>query len=174
MVRAGDELGRTQTVNNNAYCQDNETSWIDWARADEDLASFVASLIAFRKAHPVLRRRRFLRGTPQADGLPDAQWLRADGAVMGSADWEDPVNRSVGLFLNGAAIDERAPDGAPLVDDDVVLLFNAGEENLDWVLPAELGDGWVAALGSADTMAPPPVPEVPACSLAVWLRPREA
>ncbi|MEO0322242.1 MAG: glycogen debranching protein GlgX [Myxococcota bacterium] len=174
MLLAGDELGRTQGGNNNAYCQDNATSWLDWAAADEPLAAFVAGLIAFRKAHPVLRRRRFLRGTEQADGLPDAQWLRPDGQVMTAADWEDPSGQRVGLFLNGAAIDERAPDGSPLVDDDVVLLFNAGDDDLEWVLPAELGEGWVAALGSGEANAPPPVPAAPAGALTVWLRPRHA
>ncbi|MEM1414545.1 MAG: glycogen debranching protein GlgX [Myxococcota bacterium] len=167
MLLAGDELGRTQGGNNNAYCQDNETSWLDWENADAALLDYVRRLIAFRKAHPALRRRRWLRGTVQEDGYPDARWYRPDGGAMQPSDWEDPARRAVALFLNGAAIDERAPDGGPLVDDDLLLLLNAEDHDVHWIEPGELGDGWQLALASTE---PARDAMVPARSVCVLLR----
>ncbi len=115
MLCHGDELGRTQRGNNNAYCQDNEISWIDWRLDDEQraLLDFVRRLIALRADHPVLRRRRYFRGetvTHADQPLPDLVWLRPDAREMSDDDWRRGDAHTVGVFLNGDAIAE--PDSA--------------------------------------------------------------
>lgn len=120
MLLAGDEVGHTQGGNNNAYAQDNDVTRIDWGLSDRALANFVARLTALRRAHPVLRQRRFLHSKPRAsDGLPDVIWRRADAAIPTPSDWHDPDFRCIGLELRMAA------EGADL-PDTLYLVFNGG------------------------------------------------
>jgi isoamylase len=137
MLLGGDELGRTQGGNNNAYCQDNETSWIDWAAADEELVAFVARLCAIRRAHPVFRRRQFFRGVPaRAGGRDDLDWLRPDGAPMTPADWANPQARAI---------------AAALGDEPFLLLVNGWWEPLAFTLPP---GGWSALVDTAGGVTP--------------------
>ncbi|MBA4352294.1 MAG: glycogen debranching enzyme GlgX, partial [Rhodobacter sp.] len=123
MLLAGDELGHSQGGNNNAYAQDNETTWIDWATGDQRLACFVARLIALRKAHPVLRQKRFLHARARpADGLPDVIWRRADGQKPSAQDWHDPGFRCLGAELRMAA---EGTDGG---HSAIFAVFNTGVE----------------------------------------------
>ena len=120
MILAGDELGHSQGGNNNAYAQDNDVTWIDWARGDARLVAFLAQLTALRRAHPVLRQARFLHGSKRAvDDLPDVVWHRADGAVPSPGDWHDPGFRCIGLELRMAAEGADAPDA-------LYVVFNGG------------------------------------------------
>ncbi|MZD58926.1 alpha-amylase family glycosyl hydrolase, partial [Streptomyces sp. SID5606] len=156
MLCHGDELGRTQRGNNNAYCQDNEISWIDWRLDDERraLLDFARRVIALRTEHPVLRRRRFFLGdtaTREEQPLPDLVWLRPDAREMGDTDWQRPDAHTVGVFLNGDAIAEPDPCGRPVVDDSFLLLFNSHWEPADFRLPgAAYGERWTALVDTAD------------------------
>ena len=120
MLLAGDELGHSQAGNNNAYCQDNPTTWIDWATIDEPLLEFVRALITLRREHPALRRRRFLTGAQ----TEEIGWYSPSGAPMTGADWADPGARCVAMYLDGSDAPDRDDQGAPLVDDDLLLLVN--------------------------------------------------
>jgi isoamylase len=104
MVLGGDEFGRTQRGNNNAYCQDNEISWFDWSTTDEQLAAFTRRLIQLRRDHPVFRRRRFLAGIEASE----LQWYTPAGTETTAADWNDPTARCVALYLDGADDPDRA------------------------------------------------------------------
>ena len=128
----GDELGRTQQGNNNAYCQDNALTWFDWSSVDTDLLAFTTRLIGLRAAHPVFRRRRFLVGPAAAD----LRWYTPDGTAMTAAEWNDPEARSVALLLAGGTDPDRAADGTLLVDDDFLVLVNGWWEPLTFTLPA--------------------------------------
>jgi len=147
MLLMGDEVGRTQGGNNNAYCQDNPVSWRPWqgVGADEEaFAAFVARLVALRREHPALRRRRFLHGRePGPSGLRDAAWIGRDGREMAPEAWGDPANLCFGLLLDGAA----GPDLGPLAGGTLLLLANASAEAATFVLPA-VGKGrtWEALL----------------------------
>jgi isoamylase len=148
MLLGGDELGRTQGGNNNAYCQDNEISWYDWQHVDQPLLEFARRVIALRRSHPVFRRRRWFQGRA-IRGTQDITWLKPDGTEMNEEDWEAGFARSVGFFLNGDAI--RTPDerGQRIVDDSFLLFFNAHHEPLQWVLPHHLGEeGWEVEIDS--------------------------
>ncbi|WP_329416897.1 glycogen debranching protein GlgX [Streptomyces sp. NBC_00704] len=156
MLSHGDELGRTQRGNNNAYCQDNEVSWIDWRLTDEQraLTDFCRRLLALRAAHPVLRRRRFFRGetvTRAGQPLPDLVWLRPDGRQMKARDWQRADAHSVGVFLNGDAIAEPDPRGRPVVDDSFLLLFNGFWEPVGFRLPdARHGERWTVCVDTTE------------------------
>jgi glycogen operon protein len=141
MLVAGDEIGRTQRGNNNAYCQDNEISWLDWENADSELVEFVRALIALRKRHPGFRRRSY----PNPE---DVSWLAPEGRAMSEADWTRPETRTLGMLLLGKRLAERDDRGAPVEDDDLLLLLNAGDEAVDFALP---GEGWRLLV---DTAAP--------------------
>jgi glycogen operon protein len=153
MVLSGDERSRTQLGNNNAYCQDNELSWLVWSLDEEraELLEFTRRLIAFRKEHPVFRRDWFLTGEPSlGSGLPDVWWFRPDGRRMTRRDWEQSEARSLGVFLNGREIGRRTPDGEQVVDDSFLLLLNAGEERVAFQLPARrFGRVWSLELTTA-------------------------
>ncbi|MFF9377981.1 glycogen debranching protein GlgX [Streptomyces griseoluteus] len=156
MLGHGDELGRTQRGNNNAYCQDNEISWIDWDLTDEQraLVDFTRRLIGLRAEHPVLRRRRFFRGeteTRKKQPLPDLIWLRPDAREMTDQDWRRGDAHSVGVFLNGDAIAERDAYGGRVVDDSFLLLLNGFWEPVDFRLPAaSYGERWTTLIDTAD------------------------
>ncbi|HLY83484.1 MAG TPA: glycogen debranching protein GlgX, partial [Acidimicrobiales bacterium] len=143
MLLGGDELGRTQRGNNNAYCQDNELSWYDWARADVDLLEWTQYLIDLRRSHPVFSRRRFFQGRPVrgrgGNGLADISWFRPDGDPMTDEDWDSGYAKSLGVFLNGHAIPDLDRHGREVRDDSFYLLFNAWEQPIDFTLP---GPGW--------------------------------
>ncbi|HXG02514.1 MAG TPA: glycogen debranching protein GlgX, partial [Candidatus Binatia bacterium] len=139
MLLHGDEVGRTQRGNNNAYCQDNELTWQDWriegpARA---LLAFTRSLIALRRAHPVFRRSRFFYGRRlHGAEVKDLTWFRPDGKEMGEEDWANPETRCFGLRLAGDALDEQDAWGRPVRDDTLLLVLNAHWEPVAFVLPA--------------------------------------
>ena len=154
----GDELGRTQQGNNNAYCQDNELSWIDWARADHDLVAFTAYLIRLRAAHPVFRRARWLhdrRG--RIRNRPPAHWYRPDGAPMTPHDWSHPQARSLTLVLDGRVPTGITSEGYDEVDDTFCLVFNASLEPQAFVLPpvdVAPGGTWRILFDTADPQIP--------------------
>ena len=151
MLLAGDEMGRTQEGNNNAYCQDNEVSWIDWTAADGDLLAFARRLIALRRKHPVFRRRHWFLGLPIYGGLEDVAWFRPDGLEMSEDDWNAGFAKSLGVFLNGKAIRSPGPHGERLTDDSFLLFLNAHYEAVTFSLPeAYWGTRWATALDTAD------------------------
>jgi isoamylase len=158
MLLAGDELGRSQRGNNNAYCQDNELSWVDWSGAGEDgLLEFARALATLRREHPVFRRRRFFRGRDGGGDGPDIAWLTPAGREMTGHDWQTSYARAVAVFLNGDAISEPGPRGEPVRDDSFLLLLNAHHEPLTFMLPGRrFGRRWAAV---ADTAAGPAGPE---------------
>jgi isoamylase len=139
MLVAGDEMGRTQHGNNNAYCQDNETSWLDWSLLDDPrwrpLADLATRLIALRRAHPVLRRRAFFSGRPQGHGgLRDLAWFTAGGTEMTEADWYAP-GATLGMYLSGNDISQRDAQGVRVVDDSFLVLLHAGAAPRPVTLP---------------------------------------
>jgi isoamylase len=139
MVLAGDELGRSQRCNPNAYNRDDESSWVDWGSVDEGLRDAVQRLIGLRRDHPVFRRRTWFGGPPEN------YWLRPDGAPMQDGDWSEETAHSFTLVLDGAHIPESAPDGTEVGDDSFALLFNAYWEPLTFTAPAEGSSQWVVA-----------------------------
>jgi len=158
MLLAGDEMGRTQHGNNNAYCQDNETSWLDWSllAANRELMEFVARLIRLRRAHPVFRRRHFFQGRDiRGAGTKDIHWLKPDGSEMSDREWAHDFARSLGVYLSGEALGEVDARGRAIRDDNFILLFNAHHERIDFRLPelctcctwrVELDTHWHAGL----------------------------
>jgi isoamylase len=141
MILHGDELGRTQQGNNNGYAQDSELTWVHWDQADVPLIEFTAAVSRLRKEHPIFRRSRFFDGRPVSRGegepLPDLAWLGTDGQEMHPDDWDEGLARTVGVFFNGQGIGERDARGQRLVDVNFLLLFNAGDEDVEFVLPPE-------------------------------------
>jgi len=155
MLLGGDELGRTQEGNNNAYCQDNEISWYDWERAKEfeHDTDFVRTVVRIRREHPVFRRRRFFRGRPTtgSGGIEDIAWFTPGGEQMSDDDWETGYARSVNVFLNGEAIREPGPRGERVVDDSFCLLLNAHHEPIEFTLPPkEFGAEWELEFDTAE------------------------
>jgi len=150
MLLGGDEFGRTQQGNNNAYCQDNEITWFDWSSVDKDLLAFTRRLIAFRREHPVFRRRRFLAGKEAAE----LAWYTFAGTPMTGPDWADPGALSVAIYLDGSDDPDLAEDGSPMLDDDFLVLVNAWWEPLDFVIPP-VRDGltWRPEIDSYDPAA---------------------
>ncbi|QAY60158.1 glycogen debranching enzyme GlgX [Microbacterium protaetiae] len=139
MISHGDELGRTQQGNNNAYNQDNELSWVDWDAADRPLIEFTARLSQLRREHATFRRRRFFDGRPirqvGGEAIPDIAWLRPDGTQMQPKDWDSGFGRAIGVFLNGEGIGERDARGRPITDRHFFVLFNAGDDPVDFHIP---------------------------------------
>jgi glycogen operon protein len=151
MVLGGDELGRTQLGNNNAYCQDNELSWVDWERVDVRLLEFTRCLIELQAEHPVFRRRRWFKGR-SVRGVPvgDIAWFRPDGNEMCDEDWQKAYAKSFAVFLNGAALREIDDHGFPVRDDSFLLLFNAHDQPLTFTVPkASFGRSWNIIINTA-------------------------
>ncbi len=150
MLLGGDELGRTQHGNNNAYCQDNEISWYDWDDVDRDLLAFTRSLVALRREHPVFRRRRWFQGREiHGTDAVDISWVKPDGTLMTHDDWHDGLAAAIGIFLNGDAMPSVDHRGEPITDDSFLLLFNPTAEPIDWQLPDGLFPSrWVVELSS--------------------------
>ena len=146
MLVAGDEMGRTQGGNNNAYCQDNEVSWLDWSLLEEprwrELTELTSRLLHLRHRHPVLRRRAFFAGTPQApDGLRDLAWFTAQGTEMTEGDWYAPA-ATLGLYLSGRDIPGRDARGGQITDDSFLAVLHADHRPCDFLLP---GPPWAQA-----------------------------
>ena len=157
MLLAGDEMGRTQGGNNNAYCQDNETSWLDWNLADteRDLLQFTEILAGLRRDHPVFRRRRFFLGREAPDDqASDIVWLTPAGQEMTQDDWRAGYAQSLAALLNGEAISEPDPRGGRIVDAKFLLLFNAHRDPLTFTLPeASLAPGWEIVIDTSTAEA---------------------
>ncbi len=151
MLLGGDEMGRTQFGNNNAYCQDNEISWYDWNNVDEDFLDFCRHLIHFHSEHPVFRRRGWFQGRPiYGSDIKDIAWFALDGEQMDEEDWNTGYAKSLGVFLNGETIPNPNPKGEPVVDDNFYMIFNAHYEALDFVLPdTEWGEEWTRVLDTS-------------------------
>ena len=158
MLLGGDEIGRTQRGNNNAYCQDNEISWFDWDLADKTLLEFTCRLIQFRKQHPVFRRRKWFQGRPiYGANVTDIAWFTPDGMEMAEEQWGEGFAKALGVFLNGEGIDTPDSRGERIVDDSFYVLFNAHYEPLPFLLPKEdWGKQWKVVL---DTNKPLPEEE---------------
>ncbi|HEX7308906.1 glycogen debranching protein GlgX, partial [Lentzea sp.] len=151
MILHGDEFGRTQNGNNNAYCQDNEVSWVDWSlvETNSELVEFTAAVTAFRKAHPVFRRKRFFAGRPIRKGeeLRDIAWFTPAGEEMTEQNWEDDFGKCIVIFLNGEGIPDLDARGMRVVDDSFLMAFNAHFEDIEVTLPdAEYGPEWTVVV----------------------------
>src|SRR4051812_48639104 len=187
MIAHGDELGRTQNGNNNVYCQDNETSWVDWdLDADQQgLLEFTRRLVQLRHDHPVFRRRRFFAGTADHGGeseLGDIAWFTPSGEHMSDENWRNGYARSLMVFCNGLAIPEPDRRGGRTVDDSFLVIFNGHHEPIDFTLPdKQYGPEWTVELDTAidDELPEKPVPAASeltaqARSVIVLRCPREA
>ncbi len=147
MLLGGDEIGRTQGGNNNAYCQDNEISWVDWSAVDTGLLAFTRRLIAFRRSHPVFRRHRYLTGVEAAE----LGWFTPAGTPMTQADWADRNALALGVYLDGSDAPDTGPDGQPLFDDDFLVLVNAWWEPIEFTIgDCRPGLTWVTEIDSYD------------------------
>ena len=136
MLVAGDEMGRTQCGNNNAYCQDNEISWLDWENMDVEFLSYVRRLIHFVKAHPTFGRKRWFQGRPiKGVGLEDISWFLPDGNEMSEEHWNNGFAKSLAIYLNGRGLHLTGPRGETIVDDSFYLIFNAYHDALEFRLP---------------------------------------
>jgi glycogen operon protein len=143
MISHGDELGRTQRGNNNAYCQDNELSWIDWNLNEEQaqLLAFTAMLIRFRLTQPVLRRRKYFQGRSIRGGdVKDVAWLTPEGSEMNDEAWNADFVHSIGMLLSGNAIEEVNEQGEPVMGDTLLILFNAHSDEIQFTLAPIDGD----------------------------------
>jgi isoamylase len=150
MLLGGDELGRSQGGNNNAYCQDGPISWFDWSTVDEGFLEFTRQLIAFRLDHPVFLRRRFFQGQPiHGSDLADIEWFTIEGVEMAEEDWGVGQVRDLGVLLSGDAIPTRDERGEPIRDDTFYVLFNARGEPVGATLPPERGERWQIVLDTA-------------------------
>ena len=166
MLLAGDELRRTQGGNNNAYCQDNELSWVDWELDERTrgVLEFTKRLLRLRAEHPVFRRSAFLTGEArQGSGAPDVWWFRPDGRRMTQGDWSRGDAFTLGAFLNGSEIPTLSSDGEPIADDSFIVLFNAWRDPVTFVLPpTRFGRRWAHELCTGEPELPPNGSTLPA------------
>jgi len=148
MLLGGDEMGRTQQGNNNAYCQDNEVSWYDWENIDQELLQFTRRLIGFRLQHPVFRRRRWFQGRSiHGSQTSDIAWFTLEGKQMDEENWGEGFAKSLAVYLNGQSIPNPNPRGDPVSDGNFYLIFNAHHEPLNFTLPhAFWGHKWAKIL----------------------------
>jgi len=158
MLAHGDEIGRTQSGNNNGYCQDNPLTWMDWKldAEREQLLEFTRTLVHLRRDHPVFRRRRFLKGAATHGGESDAgdiAWFTPKGRHMTERDWTRTHKLSMVVFLNGDAIAEPDPRGERVVDDSFLIIFNAWHEAIDVVIPVSIERTWTCLYDTADGLA---------------------
>jgi glycogen operon protein len=152
MLVAGDEAGRSQLGNNNAYCQDTPLSWVDWALDESrtQLLEFARRVIGLRRAHPVFHRKYFFQGRPVSGAAKDIAWLKPDGTEMAEQEWEHDFARCLGVYLGGDALDEIDERGRAVVDDSFVVLFNAHHDPIPFVLPAMGLGAWQKLFDTAD------------------------
>jgi isoamylase len=144
MLLGGDEIGRTQRGNNNAYCQDNEISWFDWNldERNEALLEFTKRLLRIRREQPLLRRQKFFQGVPiLGQGIKDITWLRTDGEEMGDEEWRTSFIRALGVRLAGDTLNAFDERGEPWTNDALLLLMNAHHDDIPFTLPPGIGDG---------------------------------
>ncbi|MBY0550824.1 MAG: glycogen debranching protein GlgX [Candidatus Obscuribacterales bacterium] len=148
MISGGDEVGRTQMGNNNAYCQDNEISWTDWhlSETEHDFLSFVQRLAAIRKSHPVLQRRKFFKTQPGAGRAKDILWLRVDAKEMDVDDWKSSEMRQLAVLYDSAHTDEVDEDGNPVDGGTLLALFNAWWKDVTFLLPPHAGERYAKLL----------------------------
>ena len=151
MIVSGDELGRTQRGNNNAYCQDNEISWLDWRNADRQLFRFTSNLIHFYRRHPVFARRRWFKGQPIKDiPVEDIAWFLPNGEMMKEENWTDPLSKSLAVYLNGKSLRTIGATGEMILDDDFFIVFNAHHETLEYRLPVDkYGSNWYLVIDTS-------------------------
>ena len=152
MMLAGDEIGRTQRGNNNAYCHDNEISWVDWVLdpSRERLLGYARRMVALRRSHPVFRRRHFFQGrSVRGSDEKDIAWLTPDGTEMSVEEWDNNFARCLGVFLGGEALREVDERGRRVVDDSFLLLFNAHHDAIPFKLPDLGAGGWLALVDTA-------------------------
>ncbi|MGV3585922.1 MAG: glycogen debranching protein GlgX [Adhaeribacter sp.] len=148
MLVAGDEISRTQGGNNNAYCQDNEISWLDWAGADKGLLAFTKKVIHLRKNHPVFCRRRWFQGQPiRGINVEDIAWFLPSGDEMNDEHWDQDFAKSLGVYLNGRGVHSLGPKGEQIIDDSFYVIFNAAHHPMDFTLPSDkYGNQWIKVL----------------------------
>ncbi|HEU4632605.1 MAG TPA: glycogen debranching protein GlgX, partial [Flavisolibacter sp.] len=151
MIVAGDELGKTQKGNNNAYCQDNEISWINWQYADQELLTFTQDLIRFYKAHPAFSRKRWFKGRAiEENGLKDIDWFLPNGKSMTQENWNHDFAKSLAVYLNGRGLRATDSRGEKIIDDDFYIIFNAHFETLQYKLPPrKYGNKWLTAIDTS-------------------------
>jgi glycogen operon protein len=181
MLLAGDEFANTQNGNNNAYCQDNAVSWLNWEAAEgqADLLAFARRLVALRAAHPALRRARHLHGRVQSpEGVPDIQWISPHGVPVTEHQWHDYYARCLGMLLAGDAGPDLLPDGRHVEDDTLFVVLNAHVDTVPFTMPAPgRGTAWSCVLDTAEpdrpadawTAAPGEVLPVPARAVLVFV-----
>ncbi|MFN3601330.1 MAG: glycogen debranching protein GlgX, partial [Dietzia sp.] len=154
MIAHGDEVARTQSGNNNVYCQDNEIAWMNWELDEEkeDLLAFTRRLVRLRRDHPVFRRRRFFGTVLRDDEDPqDIAWFSPDGSEMTRKDWDSGFGKSLAVYLNGEGIHEPDARGQRIIDDSFLMLFNAHHEPIDFsLLGSEYAESWEVVLDTAD------------------------
>jgi isoamylase len=148
MLLMGDEFGRTQFGNNNAYCQDNEISWVDWSKMDNDLLRFTRKIIRLTRNHPTFNRRRWFQGQLiKGEGVTDIAWMLPDGTEMEQKHWEESHAKSLAMYLHGKGIRSLDPQGRQIVDDTFYVIFNAHYEQVMYTLPDEkYGSSWIKLL----------------------------
>ncbi|WP_418959710.1 glycogen debranching protein GlgX [Streptomyces tritici] len=163
MLSHGDEFGRTQGGNNNAYCQDNEVSWVRWPKAGDEehgtLLEFTRAMVRLRRDHPVFRRRRFFHGRPVEgthDELTDIAWFTPEGEEMTARDWQAAHAQALTVFLNGNAISEPGPQGERIADDSFLLMFNASQQELEFAVPDDHGRSWRMVVDTSHPEGMPP------------------
>ena len=181
MLLAGDELGRTQNGNNNAYCQDSPISWLDWASTDQSLLEFVQRLVALRRDHPVFQRRGWFQDTSiRGKRLTDIGWFKPDGLEMGDHDWSVAFARSLAVYLDGYGIAGRDARGRRIIDDSFFMILSAHDGPLSFTIPEAVGDGgWRLEIDTArpvldrrgEMREPGSEIEVTSRSLQLWRRP---
>ena len=152
MLVAGDELSRTQHGNNNAYCQDNEISWINWKDADMHLLQFTRQLIHLYKSHPVFSRRRWFQGQPiKGKGLEDIAWFKYDGTEMTEENWRNDHAKSLAVYMNGRGLHTTGWKGEQLIDDSFFIIFNAYHGDMEFRVPGkEYGSEWIKLLDTTE------------------------
>jgi glycogen operon protein len=151
MLLSGDECGRSQNGNNNAYCQDNEISWLNWDDRDEALLTFTRKLIRFTRKHPTFLRRKWFQGIPiKGKDVTDISWFLPEGTEMSDEHWAETFAKSLGVFLHGEGIHSLDMKGDKIYDDSFYLMFNGHFEPVDFILPEKKwGEKWFKILDTS-------------------------